>query len=361
MTFGAMTRHKPCAVFFLSRFARIAPCVVALFFLLTACTQQPAKVVYGGGDMSTDLLGRRATRLKSSLQISPDALPKKGVVKDGRTVTVRRGDTVYDLAKRHHVTSRDIIYANGLAPPYRLKAGQKLKVPAYRYHKVRAGETLYKISRGYNVDMNSLVEANAIKRPYPINPGQWLIIPGANSESKAFKAQRALKGPAPRKVTARGKKPAMKQVALSRKKPSSVTPARDYGVYASASGRGKFGWPVRGSVIAGFGPQKAGVYNDGINIRTQEGEKVIASEEGEVVYTGKGLKGYGNMLIISHKNGYITAYAHNREVVVQKGQRVKRGQVVAFAGATGNVDSPQLHFAIRKGKKALDPLHYLAG
>lgn len=329
-------------------------------FIFSACTQPPARVVHHDAYSPR---GKQVTwsHLKSSSHVSPDTLSKKGNVKDtGRIITVKKGDSVYELAKRYRVTSRDIIQANSLRPPYRISAGKKLKIPSHRYHKVRQGESIYKISRTYNVDMTSLVEANGIKRPYPIAPGQWLVIPSATADEKITRSYQAKTLKTKPKLMDKGRIPA-KQMALSRKKDTNIKPVQNYGVFRSASGSGKFGWPVRGSILAGFGPQKAGVYNDGINIRVKEGEKVLSAEDGEVVYTGKGLKGYGNMLIIKHRDGYITAYAHNREIVVRKGQRVKRGQVVSYAGATGNVDSPQLHFAIRRGKKALDPLEYLAG
>jgi murein DD-endopeptidase MepM/ murein hydrolase activator NlpD len=119
-----------------------------------------------------------------------------------------------------------------------------------------------------------------------------------------------------------------------------------------------FRWPARGRVIAGFGANGG---NEGINIAVPEGTPVKAAEAGTVTYAGNEVRGYGNLVLIKHDNGYISAYAHNGELSVKRGERVTRGQVVAKSGQTGNVTSPQLHFEIRKGQTPVDPLSYLSG
>lgn len=119
----------------------------------------------------------------------------------------------------------------------------------------------------------------------------------------------------------------------------------------------EFRWPARGRVIQGF--TSGG--NDGINIAVPEGTQVKAAESGEVAYAGSELKGYGNMVLIRHAGGFVTAYAHNGALEVRKGDKVKRGQTIAKSGQTGNVSSPQLHFELRKGQTPIDPTRYLAG
>ncbi len=127
---------------------------------------------------------------------------------------------------------------------------------------------------------------------------------------------------------------------------------------ADASGSNpEFRWPARGRIIQGF---KAGG-NDGIDISVPAGTSVRAAESGVVVYSGDGLKGYGNLVLIKHPNGFVTAYANNAELDVKRGEQVKRGQVIAKSGDTGNVNSPQLHFELRKGSTPVDPTSYLAG
>ena len=119
-------------------------------------------------------------------------------------------------------------------------------------------------------------------------------------------------------------------------------------------------WPVRGKVISGFGPKANGLKNEGINIAVPEGTSIRAADSGVVAYAGNELKGYGNLVLIRHENGYVTAYAHAKELFVKRGDTVKRGDVIAKAGQTGSVSSPQLHFEVRKGAVALDPMKFLS-
>jgi murein DD-endopeptidase MepM/ murein hydrolase activator NlpD len=122
-----------------------------------------------------------------------------------------------------------------------------------------------------------------------------------------------------------------------------------------------FRWPARGRVIAGFGPSPNGLQNDGINVAVPEGTPIKAAEDGVVAYAGNELKGYGNLVLVRHSNGFVTAYAHASEILVKRGDTVKRGEVIAKSGQTGNVTSPQLHFEIRKGSTPVDPSQYLNG
>ena len=108
-------------------------------------------------------------------------------------------------------------------------------------------------------------------------------------------------------------------------------------------------------------PETNGQQNDGINIAVPEGTPVKAAEDGVVAYAGNELKGYGNLVLVRHPNGYVTAYAHAKELLVKRGDQVKRGQVIAQSGQTGNVNAPQLHFEIRKGASPLDPTRFLNG
>ena len=117
----------------------------------------------------------------------------------------------------------------------------------------------------------------------------------------------------------------------------------------------QFRWPLAGRVISDFGTSSTGERNDGINISAQQGEPVRASASGTVSYCGNELKGYGNLVLIRHDDGYITAYAHVANFIVSRDDQVLAGQVIAYAGATGDVTAPQLHFEIRKGVRALDP------
>ncbi len=121
----------------------------------------------------------------------------------------------------------------------------------------------------------------------------------------------------------------------------------------------KLRWPASGKIIAGFGGRPDGTHNDGVNLSVPLGTEVHAAENGVVAYAGSELKGYGNLVLLRHDNGWVTAYAHNDELLVKRGDKVKRGQVIAKAGKTGSVDQPQVHFELRQGSRPVDPIPYL--
>ncbi|MFO1059231.1 MAG: M23 family metallopeptidase [Dongiaceae bacterium] len=157
-------------------------------------------------------------------------------------------------------------------------------------------------------------------------------------------AEAAAKPPETPPETAAAAKPAEAKPAASEAKPATA---------------GKFMWPVDGKVVAKFGSIANGLHNDGINIAVPVGTPVHAADGGVVAYSGNELKGFGNLLLIRHPNGWMSAYAHNETLLVKRGDTVKRGQVIAKAGATGNVTSPQLHFELRHNTEAVDPQAYL--
>lgn len=259
--------------------------------------------------------------------------PKAPSVTPASTLyVIKKGDTVYGIAGRHGLDARQVITANRLTAPYLLRPGERLRLPVPAYHTVKKGETGYGISRGYGVSLTSLIRLNHLKAPYRLSVGQRLKIPGRT-------------GPASRAATpGRARGPVIKA-----KLPPP--PPRQ----GSA-----FMWPLKGRIISSFGPKGGGLHNDGINIRARAGSNVRAAEAGTVVYADSGLRGYGNLVLIRHSGGWVTAYAHNSELLVRRGDRVKRGETVARAGSSGGVKEPQLHFEVRKGTAAVNPLKYLA-
>ena len=259
---------------------------------------------------------------------------------------MRAGDTVYSISRRYGVAIRSFIEANRLQAPFRLGVGQRLRLPAPSRHRVAKGETIYAIARKYAVSEHELVRRNGIRAPYVIREGQELRLPGGGRKTTAVVVVKS----------------------LSADKPSArkVTPSTSGRIGASSSaqppprsGR-RFVWPIQGQIISTFGAKSGGRYNDGINIEAQPGAPVRAADAGVVAYAGNELPGFGNLLLIRHAGGWITAYAHNDDLVVRAGQRVKRGQLVARAGASGGVKRAQLHFEIRRGRRAYDPMRYLA-
>ena len=152
-------------------------------------------------------------------------------------------------------------------------------------------------------------------------------------------------------------------VRISSKKTDRIQPAPIQPVEQAApaidTANSTFRWPVKGRVISSFGKKPGGLRNEGINIAVPEGTSVRSAESGIVAYAGNELKGYGNLVLVRHKNGWVTAYAHNKELFVKRGDTVKRGTVIAKAGQTGSVKTPQLHFEVRKGASAVNPMKYL--
>ncbi len=261
------------------------------------------------------------------------------------SVIVRKGDTLYSISRRYNVPIKDMINANRLRPPYTLYVGQKLRLPTKQYHIVRRGESLYGIARQYNVDVTSLSRVNNLQTPYSLSPGQKLLLP-ASVSSAAGSATAASS-----KATANAAQNTSKQTSYQR-------PAESYTPPASAR-KTKFMWPVNGTVVSGFGNLGSGRKNDGINIKAALGTAVKAADSGTVAYAGNELKGFGNLILIKHSDGWITAYAHCDRLFVKKGQKVARGEKIATVGSSGSVTTPQLHFEVRAGKKAVNPRNYL--
>lgn len=272
-------------------------------------------------------------------------------------VTVQRGDTLYSISRRYNVPLREIIETNHLIPPYRVYVGQTLRMPNAKYHIVQKGDTLYNISKRYNVDMSSVSRLNNLDEPYALALGQKLIIPGSVVEKETTTYTSTAKTNKTTKATSATKKTESSWWWSKKKSPPKKA---TYSKPAPVKKRkNKFMWPVQGKVISNFGTIGKGRTNDGINIKANLGTPVKAADAGRVAYAGNELKGFGNLILIKHNDGWITAYAHNDKILVKKGQTVRRGEKIATVGSTGGVNIPQLHFEVRSGKKALNPRTYL--
>lgn len=259
------------------------------------------------------------------------------------TVRVAKGDTLYSISRAYGVPLKDLITVNHLNAPYTLYVGQTLRLPTKQYHIVKRGESLYSIARDYNVDITSLSKVNNLQTPYYLSVGQKLALPASISAKPISRTE-------PIKQTN------ISQTAKSNEYVSA--PVKDSYI-PSSNRKTKFDWPVRGRIISGFGNLGSGRKNDGINIKADLGSTVKAADGGTVAYAGNELKGFGNLILIKHNDGWITAYAHNDKLFVRKGQIVKKGEKIASVGSTGSVTTPQLHFEVRNGKKAVNPRPYL--
>lgn len=292
--------------------------------------------------------------------------------------TVLAGDTLYNVSKQYRLPITEIVTLNNISEPYVLKTGYRLKLPPPNEHKVREDDTVAGIARTYSVSPSELVRMNDLTAPYRLSAGQTLRLPTPTVQQEqrqvpiatvksasVSSVQREVLGQS--RVVTPSSKPAVVQNGVQAKaqprvkvqKTSSAAQARLLKKVPKRSGNGKFMQPVEGKILSSYGPKKNGLHNDGINIKAGRGTPVRAAENGRVVYVGDDLEGYGNLVLVRHADQYMSAYAHLGKSLVKKGAAVKRGQSIGTVGSSGQVDSPQLHFEIRKGTKALDPQRYL--
>ena len=316
---------------------------VALSVNLTGCE----RYIYG-----KDPYGQRKDIAKTRKETQSAATPRPVAITGKSEVRVRRGETLFGISRKYNVPLRDLIEVNGLKPPYTLLTGSRIFLPRNRIHVVVAGDTLYGISRRHSVDMSLLAHINQLDPPEIIRVGQRLRLPATITSLPSVAGKTApslFKG-----KTGSYSTPAKKR-GVSRGVPKEPTSYMSPPPLTSS----RFHRPLRGKIVGVYGPSEEGLHNDGINILTIKGAPVEATENGVVVYAGNELQGFGNLLLIKHAEGWTSAYAHNDSVLVKRGQKVKRGQVVARAGSTGNVSKPQLHFELRRGTRAVDPTMYL--
>lgn len=256
-----------------------------------------------------------------------------------KSVEVQKGDTLFSLSQKYKVPLRGIIEENNLSAPFSLNVGQVLHFPIKKTYVVAKGDTLYSIAKKHDLDVHTLSRANSLSAPYALNVGQVLDVSGSVSNQKLATKTKA---------TNKNTKYASKNI-------KKTSPGKKVSTYRKS----KFMWPVNGTVVSNFGSVGKGLRNDGINIKAAMGTNIKAADKGIVAYAGNELKGFGNLVLIKHSDGYITAYAHADKIYVKKGQKVIRGEKIATVGNTGSVKTPQLHFEVRAGKKAVNPKSYL--
>ena len=341
----------------------------------------------------------------------------------GTPIVVAQGETASLLSNRYGVPNDALLRANGLTTASQVQPGSRLVIPVYNANARTATTEPAQATRAAAAPTpaSAPMSVKPVKQAAvskPVKTERLVVATDADSKPQTVKQSVAAAKPAappksappsvaaakpaPQKVaekpapkeklnfvkgaepaskvaatnpakvaevkpaqSARVEKPARQQIAAAKPTPAqavdhetttgSVDP--NAGKVVDAGDKPEFRWPARGRVIQGFKPGA----NDGINIALPEGTSVKAAEGGTVAYAGSDLKGYGNMVLIRHPNGYVSAYANNGSVAVKKGDKISRGQTIATSGQTGNVSSPQLHFELRKGSTPVDPTGYLAG
>lgn len=373
---------------------------------------------YGGAARSTPsyqapVAEPRSLERRRSYSTSPSAGTRSGAYESegsatlnsttsgaDETVTVATGDTLYGIARRHGVSVSALMSANGLTNSS-IRVGQKLALPGSTAarslptrqvetrdvvretprvtagsgeYRVAPGDSLYQIASNHGVSVRDLQDANDISDPTRLKIGQVLTIPGGSrsytSGGPAF-AEARRTGDMPKLPAFEVESPQVDEpVDAPRERTASIDESggRNLPSAAEATGGGdasldtggQFRWPVKGRIVMGFGRRSDGSHNDGINIAVPAGTSVRAAADGVVAYAGSELKGYGNLVLIRHDDNWVSAYAHNESLLVARGDKVRRGQVIAKAGLTGSVDQPQVHFELRKGSKPVDPMEHLA-
>ncbi len=290
---------------------------------------------------------------------APERYTRATTSSRGGTYIVKPGQTLFAISREKNIPIRSLIDANDLEPPYALRSGQRLTIPSARYHVVVPGDTVYSISRTYGVDMSTLTVTNHVSPPYNIKVGQRLQLPSkVNTQvAAAVSNDRSSSSGVPVGRPDNNYTTTVPDPVPAARSGSGVKPP----LPSPPVSAGKFIWPAQGRIISNYGAKEGGMHNDGINIAVPVGTPVHAAQSGVVAYAGNELKGYGNLLLVRHANGWMTAYAHNSKLMVKRGDTVARGQTIALAGSTGSVTSPQIHFEVRKGAKAVDPRSVIGG
>ena len=295
--------------------------LILLLFMLTSCES----LIYN--DYTIIDIGK-----------SKSAKSNKNKIDQYYSVSV--GDNLYSISRKFKIPIQDLIKVNNIPQPYKIFPNQKILIPINQIHKIEKGDTLYSISRKYQTNVFHLSELNNISNVNNLKIGQNLVIPLQNSFKK--------------------KQNKIKRIKIKDKKSLSKDQnKKNYNKEFNRVSKTRFIWPVKGKLLSKYGKTKNGFYNDGININSKKGTKVLSSEDGKVIYSGNEIPGYGNLILIKHNKNWITAYAHLNEVFIEKGRKVKKGEKIGSVGNTGNVRMPQLHFEIRKGKESVDPLKFL--
>lgn len=334
---------------------------------------------------------------------------------------VKNRETLFDIAERTRSPLEGIIEENNLTPPYSLVAGQKIKLPPLKVHLVQKGEKLETIAARYSINLRSLAVFNNLSQPYNIKRGQKIIMPAMVQDSltgkeaidlislitgeinsgkkvsgnnggaisirrdntipqlpKGFSGidsvsiaqpvnpvpkpksnvpNPAINSPKPNIVTK--PKSTITEANTNQINPpkTNVNPTPNNAIINVVNGR--FSWPIKGNILETFGEKRNFVKNDGIDIAAPLNTPFKATADGEVAFVSDKLIGYGWLVLIKHKDGFLSTYAYANKIIVKEGDMVKKGQEIGLVGQTGRATSPRLHFQIRNGLSPIDPTPHL--
>ena len=261
-----------------------------------------------------------------------------------RAYTVQPGDTLRGIGNRTGAGSEEIARANALAPPYLLRLGQVLQIPGGRYHEVAAGQSGITIARAYGVPWATIIAENNLAEPYVLRVGQRLRLP-ANAPTRTLTME---------EQAAAFTLDIDAIVTGARTAEANAPPITPAGPARTVAGY-RFQWPVTGRIVSPYGPLSAGRINNGINIAAPLGTPVHAARGGTVVYAGTDIGLLGGLILIEHDDGWHSAYGHLNRVAVTNGQRVAADAIIATVGESGQVQTPQLHFELRRNRLTVNP------
>lgn len=348
------------------------------------------------GDSAYSLSRRYNVPLRDLIEANKLAPPyrlevgQRLILPTSRQYIVQKGDSLYSISRMHNVDVSELTRLNNLSPPYAVQAGQPLRLPGANDGSgtmvasgAASGGAVPLTPQGSPAGRGSVQSAELPPPGSPTSPSGGISAtplpppskPAGTAEPAPAQIAQApagdttyQPGQAPTMLRPPGAKPTPTPIPAPSAAPSAAPapqqevatappPKPEPKAEAATPPRGgaRFLWPVKGKLISGFGPKPDGLHNDGLNIAAPKGTAVVAADNGVVAYAGNELRGFGNLLLLKHSDGWITAYAHLDKIEVERGATVKRGQVIARVGQTGGVSSPQLHFELRKGSQAVDP------
>jgi murein DD-endopeptidase MepM/ murein hydrolase activator NlpD len=305
----------------------------------------------------------------AGLSVAGDVVDASGDIFEN--YEVQRGDHIDELARAFSTSRDELIKANHIRAPYVIHPGEIMKVPVAKAYVARSGDTLTGVARRFAVGVSELAQLNHLSARASLQPGQEVGLPSsmrdrgplheAQSEY-AYASSGYRTEPPPRRYgqiqaaepTQSAPRPSYGyQTSQAPSAVTQVAPTMSDSEIAQAA-HGRFVWPIRGDMMARFGPQGVGRRNDGIDIRASQGTVVKAAASGEVVYAGNQVPGFGNLVLIKHPDGWVTAYAHLDQVDVQMKQEVAQGQSVGSVGTSGGATEPELHFEVRYAPSPAD-------
>lgn len=291
---------------------------------------------------------------------------------------VKPGDTLYSVAFANNMDYQTLALINGIKPPYTINVGQRLLTDTVKseqkLYRVVKGDTVYNISKRHNLTPAQLASMNGIDKNFNIRIGQMLVVGRKSSAAAAKLAVAQNRTVAPVSVASSGNKVSSAPASSARKSGSSApamsasskpatsvtsssqkdnSSSSGYQNVAKNNAKVRWTWPYNGKIIEGYSRN-----NKGIDISGNKGDSVRSAAKGKIVYAGNALRGYGNLIIINHDGDYLSAYAHNDAILVAEGQSVESGQVIARMGNT-DAKSVRLHFEIRHNGESVNPLSYL--